>query len=190
MQERHASKKNCKSIGLFGSSFNPPHQGHLAVLKDLCNSKVFDEIWLVPVYSHPFGKALISFEHRCHMVKLLISKLAENSIKINLIEQELNKAPTYAIDVVRALKSRHPDCDFHLIVGSDIKPDLQKWHKIDELKQEAKFHFVPRNGYENSPYPKVSSSEIRELAASKKPLKGLPIAIAEYISKKNLYSHS
>ncbi len=137
-----------------------------------------------------FGKALISFEHRCHMVELLISELDEDSIKINLIEQELNKAPTYALDVVKALKSRHSDCDFHLIVGSDIKPDLQKWHKIDELKQEAKFHFVPRNGYENSPYPKVSSSEIRDLAASRKPLIGLPIAIADYISKKKLYTHS
>jgi nicotinate-nucleotide adenylyltransferase len=177
-------------IALFGSSFNPPHVGHVAVLEDLLAKNLFDGIWLLPVYNHAFGKELVPFEERVAMLKILIRDLGDMRVAFSEIEKELGKSPSYSIDTVMELKRRHPDVEFHMIAGSDVKADLDKWHRIAELKQILKFHFIPRLGYdEKSPYPKVSSSEIREKVKRGESLTGLTTpAIVEYITKRKLYS--
>jgi nicotinate-nucleotide adenylyltransferase len=177
-------------IALFGSSFNPPHVGHVAVLEDLLAKNLFDGIWLLPVYNHAFGKELPPFEERVAMLKILIHDLGDTRVTISEIERELGKNPSYSIDTVTELKHRHPNIEFHMIAGSDVKTDLDKWHRIAELKKILKFYFIPRLGYDKtSPYPKVSSSEIREKAIRGESITELTTpAIAEYIAKLGLYS--
>jgi nicotinate-nucleotide adenylyltransferase len=178
-----------RKIALFGSSFNPPHLGHYAVLKDLLARAVFDEIWLVPVYQHPFNKDLIAFEKRLQLVELLAQALNSPQLKISLIEKELGKNPSYMYDTVTALKAKNPDTDFYLIAGSDVKTDLPKWHKAEELKTILKFHFIPRQGYENSPYPQVSSTTIRERAKTGQDFSAFTLApIRDAILKNKFYA--
>lgn len=177
-----------KNIGLFGASFNPPHHGHLAVVQDLSTRGIFDEIWLVPVFEHAFGKTLAPFENRLDMLKILLTLIGRSNVHINTIERELNLKPTYSFDMVSALKQHHPTYQFNLIVGSDIKPDLHKWHRIEDLKQIANFYFIPRQGFENSHYPQVSSSEIRQLLQQSADIAHLvPAKIADYIVRHKLY---
>lgn len=159
---RVTKKLEHKHIGLFGGSFNPPHLGHAAVLADLIKQKLFDEIWILPVATHAFNKELLPFAARLKLVELLVAAVGSPLIKISTIENELGKSPNYTFDTVTELKRRHPDCEFTMIVGSDVKNSLPKWHRIEELKSILKFHFIPRAGFENSPYPQVTSTEVRD----------------------------
>jgi len=183
----HMLKTNQK-IGILGSSFNPPHLGHLAVIEDLIKRDIFDQIWLIPVYYHAFTKNLAPFEERLALVDLLIRELPQNKVQVLSTEKDLGNKPSYTIDVVTTLKLEYPDCQFWLIVGSDIQKDLDKWHRIDDLKKIIQFHFIPRKGYEKSPYPEISSSEIRARLK-----KGLPIdhlttpEIVSYLKQKRVY---
>lgn len=179
-----------KRVALFGSSFNPPHRGHLAVLRDLAGKNLFDEIWLMPVWKHPFDKALAPFEHRLKMTELL---RGEGGFVIPLsvctVEKELDRERSYTFDTVSELKKRHPERDFTLILGSDVKNELSKWHRAEELKKLVGFHFIPRQGYEASPYPEISSSEIREKAKHGSDISDLTTEkIAEYIKRNRLYA--
>lgn len=158
-------RKHHKIIGFFGSSFNPPHRGHYDVLKDLLQKGIFDEIWLVPVFSHAFGKELESFHNRLKLVEALKQDLQSDLVKISTIEKDLDVSPSYTADVIEVLRDQNPECEFQIIVGSDAKNDLHKWHRIEDLKKMASFHFVPRAGYEKSPFTDVSSTEIREKLA-------------------------
>lgn len=183
------TKKPIKNIGLFGSSFNPPHLGHWAVLSDLAKRAVFDEIWLVPVYKHPFDKELAPYEARLKMVELLWLDLDQDRIKISTIEKELGREPTYTYDVVRELKSCYPDYDFSLIVGSDAKNELKKWHRYEDLKDLVRFYFIPRKGFENSPYPDVSSRGIREAIKKGESIDQLTTdKVAGYLKQNKIYS--
>lgn len=185
-ESRHPTRR----IALFGSSFNPPHKGHLAVLRDLVCSGDFDEIRLVPVFRHPFVKTLASFSDRFAMTALLANEFNSSKIPVlvDAIENELAKNPSYAIDTVTALIKRHPDAVFTLIVGSDVKNDLSKWHRIDDLKRLVAFRFIPRAGVESSPYPNVSSTEIRaKVAHGESAAEETTTDIAAYILKKKLY---
>ncbi|MBU0505931.1 MAG: nicotinate-nicotinamide nucleotide adenylyltransferase [bacterium] len=182
-------KKANNNIGILGSSFNPPHLGHKAVIADLLKMGTFDGIWLIPVYFHAFRKYLAPFSHRLAMVRLLALDFEPEKVKVITIEQELNKKPSYTYDVLAALKTKFPDHSFSLILGSDIKQDLNKWHRIDDLKKLVTFHFIPRKGYEESPYPEVSSTQIRERIAQNLSIEGLTtLEIAAYIRKNELYS--
>ncbi len=177
-----------KNIGLLGSSFNPPHLGHLSVLTQLTQQQEFDEIWMIPVYYHAFSKNLAPFETRLTLASLLCEEIESKNVKVLPIERELQKKPSYTIDVVLALKNKYPDFSFSLILGTDTKNDLPKWHKIDELRKLVGFYFIPRKGYEDSPHPEVSSTDIRERLE-----KGLPIdhlttkKIANYLIKNRVY---
>lgn len=175
-------------IGLFGSSFNPPQIGHYSVIKDLADQGIFDEIWLVPVYKHAFDKELLPFETRLDLANCLAKDVGSPNVKVSTVERDLGKTPTYTFDTVTALRTRHPDADFHMIVGSDVKNDLPKWHRIEELRHILNFHFIPRDGFEASPYPKVSSTEIRDKLRRGEAVTGLLSAsVAEYVLKHGLY---
>lgn len=197
-----SQKKPACHIALFGSSFNPPHKGHAAVLEFLAGQNRFDEIWLVPVYKHPFAKDLWPYKIRLRLTKLLLTGLLHKScknkktpptkarattknwqrtlLKICEIEKQLGKNPSYMFDTVRELKKKHPKNTFTLILGSDCKKDLPKWHRYTELKKLIQFYFVPRKGFENSPFPKVSSTQIRTRLKAKKSIVAL---VPELIAK-------
>jgi nicotinate-nucleotide adenylyltransferase len=179
---------NNNNIGLLGASFNPPHLGHRAVVEDLLNKKVFDAIWLIPVYFHAFMKNLAPFSDRLAMTELLALNINKHNVKVLPIEQELNLKPSYTYDVLAALKTKFPHNSFSLILGSDIKSNLNKWHRIDELKKLASFYFIPRKGFEESPYPEVSSTEIRERLKKGLSIEHLTTAeIVAYIENNKIY---
>lgn len=176
-------------IALFGSSFNPPHRGHLAIIKTFLQRALFDEIWLVPVYAHPFRKDLPSFNVRLALTKLLEQDIDDERVQVCSIEAELAKKPSYTFDTVTALKKKYPNAEFTLIVGSDVQKDLDKWHNVDALKKIVSFYFVPRQGYEDSPFPQVSSSEIRTKCAAGEDIRTLTTeAIAKYLTKNRIYT--
>lgn len=164
-------------IALFGSSFNPPHVGHLAVLTALAKKNLFDEIWLVPVYKHPFAKDLWPYTLRLKLAKLLLKEIRidcpKSKISLCEIEKKLNKNPSYMFDTVTALKKKYPKIKFTLILGSDCRKDLSKWHRYKELKKIVGFYFIPRSGFEKSPFPRVSSTEVRKKLKAGKSIKGL-----------------
>ncbi len=48
-------------VALFGGSFNPPHVAHQMVALYVLETQPVDELWFVPTYAHPFGKALVDY---------------------------------------------------------------------------------------------------------------------------------
>lgn len=159
MAQKNPQKK--LKIALFGGSFDPPHPGHKAVLKKLLHEKTFDEIWIIPVFHHPFGKKISPYETRLALLKTMVEDLANSALKIIEVEKEIGKNPCYTLDVVKNLKSKFPLHRFTFVAGSDIKQDLPKWHGYEDLKNEIDFYFVKRKGYEDSDLPEISSTEIR-----------------------------
>lgn len=178
-----------KHIGLFGGSFDPPHVGHVAVLEDLLKQKCFEELWLIPVFHHPFAKPLTAYAHRLHMLTLVVQHVQNPELKICEIEKELNASTSYFYNTLVALKQKHPMPSFHIVIGSDLKDSLSKWYKFTEIEKLADFHFIPRAGFEKSPYPQISSTEIRSHICTANNLANqvLP-SVKEYIAKHRLYS--
>lgn len=179
---------------IYGGSFNPPHIGHqLACLYGL-EALGADALWVVPVHEHPFGKELVSFEHRVEMCKRMVKPLGERAL-VSTIEEELSN-PVRTYELFEALHTRYPERSFAMLMGADLLGERHRWYRFEELQKLVKIVVVGRGGFELSPgedvyeveLPQVSSSELRARLREGKSVDGLiPAKIQEYLINSKLY---
>lgn len=174
-------------IGFFGGSFNPPHLGHLLAATYALKVYHLDEVWLAPVYHHPFAKQMIDFNHRLKMCKLLVENMSP-PFKVTDIEKHLNHDGK-TLFTLRQLQENHPKDEFLLIIGSDLKEQIKTWNHADELQKEFPILVIPR-GIQNDPtsIPNISSSDIRAENYSKDQIKNVVTPeIYKYMIDKKIY---
>lgn len=185
-------------IALFGGRFDPPHNGHLHIAREVLKSVPdIDEVWLVPANTHPWRPIEASASDRLAMTKLL----AEENIRVSDIDIRRG-GETYTIDTINELLQTTSNT-YVFICGADQLEDFAKWRAYQELEKKLHFVVFPRIGYDIlGVLPKNvtilaandfiatddSSTQIRERIK-----KGLSIAdlvpekVEKYILNKRLY---
>jgi nicotinate-nucleotide adenylyltransferase len=155
-------------IALFGGSFDPPHVGHLLAATYVLATEPVEELWLVPVHEHPFGKQLIgSFEHRVELCRAMIEDAGLRRARVSRVEAELG-GQVRTVDLLEHLHRTHPGVRFALVLGSDLASERSQWKRFDRVQELARIIELPRGGYTGSgiAMPQVSSTEVRGLLAS------------------------
>ena len=192
-------------VALFGGSFNPPHVAHQLVALYVLETQPVDELWFVPTYAHPFGKALASYDDRIAMCRLAAAPLGAR-VQVSRAEAELAARPgfvaSHTLDLVdRVAADGHAP---RLVVGADILHDTAKWHRWDDVVARAPLIVVGRTGYALPPgstatevtMPEISATRVRELLehpgdddARSSELRGLvPAQVLRYIAEHTLYA--
>ncbi len=143
-----------KEITLFFGSFNPPHNGHTAIVRYLLERVVpGGEVWFVVSPQNPLkAEALLAPERdRLAMTRIAASEqLAGLDVSVCDVEFGLPR-PSYTIDTLRALEELCPDCRFSLLAGSDIPEQIGRWKESELLLSRYKFYIYPRPGEEVEP---------------------------------------
>ena len=192
------------NIALLFGSFNPVHNGHLAMAHAALQSNTCDEVWFVVSPHNPLKSlnTLASANDRAHMVSLALQN--ESKIKICMIEFDM-PTPSYTIHTVLKLKEEYPSFNFHILCGTDVVNSLPAWYKFKELIQAVKFlvcsreienqfaqhsliqnyseqfEFIPFNPIE------ISSTQIREEIANSGNSSDLSESVNQFIFEKKLY---
>ena len=94
------SIKGKKRIGIYGGSFNPILISHLTVAKDIMESGVIDELWIVPCGLRKDKFFEIDSQTRLKLIEIGLEKWMPKhlNIKINDIElKEDKQIPTYKL---------------------------------------------------------------------------------------------
>ncbi len=172
--------KNSRLIVIFGGTFDPVHNGHIAIARCLR-----DELGAAQVLMVPAGKPwlrdrppIASPTERLRMVELA----TENETRIEVSDVDaIREGTTYSLDTIRDLRQAHGDeFDYILAVGSDAAAMLHRWHRYDELAQSCTFAVIQRPGASldrglslpadtipiAGPMIDVSASKIREFYAA------------------------
>ena len=129
-----------------------------------------DEVWLAPVFDHPFakGRGLAPYDHRIAWCEALAEHLG-SWCRVTRIESEL-PPPSYTIHTLEELAVRHPEHTFRLVAGADVASETHRWKAWDAIERSFQPIFVGRGGYPpvaGAPtFPEVSSTEIREALAA------------------------
>ena len=128
-----------KTIALFGGSFNPPHEGHIAMASYIHNTLKVDETWLL--FSESPQKdpaAYVSLKHRMNMADILIrncdTPIILSDFEAKIDEQE-NQHQTY--HVLNKIYSTYPEYKFIFTMGSDNFATLHSWHAWEKLMQSS-----------------------------------------------------
>jgi nicotinate-nucleotide adenylyltransferase len=171
-------------VAILGGSFNPPHEGHIAMCSWILNTDRADRVWVIPSYEHPSGKELAPFEHRYLMSLLAFEKFGKK-VEVLDIEKELGGVSS-AVRTIEHLQRTYPDAEFSLALGYVGKSTREKWLDFDRL--ESMVNIIPISRGQGSHIPDVRATHVREKVKSGQSLAGLvPPGVAVYIITHQLY---
>ena len=189
-------------IGFYGGSFDPIHNGHLELAKDLLEQAKLDRIFFSPANQAPLREHsyVCSPSDRFAMVSAAVA----DTPGLEAIDIEIQEGGTnFTLDTLRTLKRNMPDATFSVIIGADQWEKLPRWQRIEELVKETEFLVLARPGHQLSPPPKltdlrmrsfdtrkfeVSSSEVRNRIRDHLPFQELvPPPVASIITQRKLY---
>ena len=182
-------------VAIFGGSFDPPHVGHLMACYYLLEAHGVDEVWMVPVYRHPFGKEMAPFDARIEMCEMA-TPVFGGRVKVVRFEEELSKdgKPVYTVDLLAELRRCYPDHVFSFIIGTDVVSELAGWKDFDRVKELARIIVIRRRGFDDSGedykvmLPEISSTWIRDAIKRGLSVEGLvPIRVLRFIAREKLY---
>lgn len=143
-----------KTVLIFGSSCNPPTNGHGNIISNVLELNLFDEIWIAPVYVHIYqDKKLIDFVHRFEMSKIAFEHLS-NKIIISDIDkyfyEQNNNKPMQTVNQIKNLKEMYKDIKFNFAAGMDVYNDIlnNKWGDSNYILNNIDFYIFSRDNYE------------------------------------------
>jgi nicotinate-nucleotide adenylyltransferase len=136
--------------GILGGTFNPIHNGHLSIARDVKVALHLDKIVFVPAKIPPLKleAPLFKPETRIKLVKAATAEIPYSMVS----EVDYQRhGPSYSVntlpDIATELKSSPKDLFF--ILGVDAFLDIKKWYQFERLFQLANFVIVTRSGYED-----------------------------------------
>ena len=94
------TEKTAKRIGIYGGSFNPVLISHMMVAKEVCESGLVDQIWIVPCGIRPDKYFAVESEIRLKLLEMSLEEWMPKylDIRISDIELKENKQiPTYLL---------------------------------------------------------------------------------------------
>jgi nicotinate-nucleotide adenylyltransferase len=190
-----------KRVGIFGGSFDPVHNAHLALAKLALEQMKLDEVRWIPVcQSSQKTRKLSAAADREAMVRLAIAD--EPRFVLDRIELR-RRGVSYTLDTVRELAAAEPGTEWVLIIGQDQYATLHTWRDWRELVAQVTLAIANRPDVaatvneQIAPVPHqivtlpmmdISSTEVRRRVAAGESIASLvPPAVARYIEHRQLY---
>jgi nicotinate-nucleotide adenylyltransferase len=187
---------------VFGGSFDPPHRGHLALLRAAALRIRPDRILVIPAWHARLKNAAPTApaKERAKLAELgLIAPLPKKwrrRARLDASELEAGRTVT-TLETLRRLKGARPHEELHFVCGQDSACSFPRWLGAKTLPRLATFWYGARPGnggriqahFRRLPgrFPDVSSTELRrDLALGRKtPL--LRPDVAARIARRGLY---
>lgn len=190
-----------------GGSFNPPHNGHLRLLRAAGAEVGADTLLLVPTLTPPHKptEELVSARDRYNMCALCAGSIGAEASDIELIRG----GKSYTVDTLLALHEKYGACEIYLTMGADMLVTLKEWRRYEEILLLCRILAVTREGTPDErfaaigrqiaadgghvslfslPPDGISSTDIRDRVREGRSIQNLvPGAVAEYIAKNKLY---
>lgn len=187
-------------IGLFGGSFNPIHNAHIALASTICEQANLDEVWFMVSPQNPLKKAsgLLDESARFEMVEAALAQFP--NLKASNYEFHLER-PSFTWKTLESLKSDYPEYEFSLIIGGDNWVVFPRWAHHEDILVNHHIYIYPREDSsidENSlpknvhivhtPKINITSTMLREMIAKGKDISEfVPEQVARMIAEKSYY---
>lgn len=198
-----------RRVGVFGGTFDPPHNAHLLAAATARDVLRLDRVLLV-VAGDPWQKTasvpVTAAHHRLAMTQLLV----DGAGGLEVTDLEVRRSgPSYTVDTLTELASAGEQ--LVLILGGDALAGIATWHRPSEVVRLAQIAVVQRPGVSDGvddqhlgagltlpagwqverfeiPRMDISSSDLRQRLRSGATVCGmLPPSVASYALHHGLY---
>lgn len=179
---------------LYGSPFDPIHDGHLAMLQAAQQSLQAEEVFLIITKNPRWKNTTTNILDRINMVKLAIQPYP--AFQLSLYEVEKDAVINFTIDTVKHFKKLYPQDDLYYLIGGDQVEQFHKWKDADQFKPLIQLIAYPRPGASldhpnwhrygiqklTGPQYAIASTSIRNLESL-----ATPLPVIQYIFEHQLY---
>jgi nicotinate-nucleotide adenylyltransferase len=187
--------------GLFGGTFDPVHNTHLAIALKAADTFSLDKVTFVPAGNPPLKPGTqTSWSDRVAMLELAVASTSDPRFEVSRIEEPSANggARSYSILTIEKLLSAGSG-PLAFIVGADAFAEIRKWHRWEDLVRSVEFIVVPRPGSVYSSPPgaivheipsltsPISSSGIRDSISRGSLDVPVPVPVLSYIEAHGLY---
>jgi nicotinate-nucleotide adenylyltransferase len=197
------------NIGIIGGTFDPIHNGHILIAREVKARLKLAEVIFVPA-GQPWMKSekpITPAVHRLEMVRMAIAPYPY--FKVSTMEVD-RVGPTYTIDTILGIRAKlNAEDEVYFILGWDSLVQFPRWRDAPRLIKMCRLTAVPRPGYTlpdlnsleakipglsgrvvllDKPEIDISATDIRQRVAQGLSINHLvPRVVAIYIRKHRLY---
>lgn len=190
-------------IGIFGGTFDPPHNSHLLMAREAVRQLGLDKLYVLPCGDPPHKSCFLDKEERLAMCRAAFGDFAD------VDDYEIRKSgKSYTVETLRHYRELYPDAELYLVIGGDSLLNFATWYQPREIAGLAVLAVADRGKqtsvatvrravklfgakitFINVDPTSLSSTEIRlryrfGLDASQ----FVPTAVDEYVRRRGLYA--
>ena len=190
-----------QKLGVLGGTFDPIHDGHIALAREALRCGGLDGVILLPMARPSHREADASAADRLAMCRLAI----EGEAGLMLSQAGMAAGVKYTWDTVAPLRREFPGAEFVFLIGADKLVSLPYWYQADKLFSQCSFLCFGRSGVNarealekarqagariemthefRTPY---SASMIRAQTAHYQDAPGLNPRVLAYMAQRGLY---
>ncbi|MFL0690908.1 MAG: nicotinate-nucleotide adenylyltransferase [Agrobacterium tumefaciens] len=130
-------------VGLFGGSFNPPHQGHLLVAEIALRRLGLDQLWWLVTPGNPL-KSRTELMPLAERLKTCEHLARDPRIKVTAFEKTLGTS--YTARTLEFIRNRNPHAHFIWIMGADNLAGFHRWQRWQKIATTFPIAVIDRPG--------------------------------------------
>jgi nicotinate-nucleotide adenylyltransferase len=138
-----------RRVAFYGGSFDPLHNGHIAISNALLSQFDLDEFVFIPAFHapHKIRMTPTSAYDRFAMLCLATEKMPASSV--SKMEIEIPERPFTAYTLKR-INAERPNDDIFFVMGADSWMDIKTWRDWETVLSLTNHIVVTRPGYKLS----------------------------------------
>ena len=198
-------------IGIYGGTFDPPHNGHINICKEFLNQLSLDTLYVMPAFVPPHKVVFDSDPY----VRYEMSKIAFGDISDKIIVSDLEikrRGRSYTAETISYFVD-YGDYDVYLLCGTDMFLTLDEWYKSSYIFKHSTIVHARRENdcdnelieYKEAIYKEkynakilnlnidvieLSSSEIRNMVNNEEDVRNfVSEGVYNYINENQLYKN-
>lgn len=137
-----------RRIAIYGGTFDPVHNGHVAVADGLSKLFALDEMLFVPAYVAPHKRESRVTPALQRYAMLALATQNEPRLRVSTVELDAPERPYTFETLTRVSEELGPETTLFFIMGADSWEEITTWREWERVLAASNHIVVTRPGYD------------------------------------------
>ena len=136
-----------RRVAFYGGSFDPVHNGHIAIAHALLRQFDLDEFVFIPAFHAPHKVRLKPTSAYDRYAMLCLVTNDEPKLPVSRMEIEVPERP-FSVETLTRINAERPDDEIFFIMGADSWMDIKTWREWETVLSLSNHIVATRPGIE------------------------------------------